>query len=393
MKLVEGVNIGELPDIFETLSNDAQILKVKGDDSISSLNEDYRKLAMEIVKRDEQYRDIKEGQIIKGEIISISKKEIVVDINYKDFLYVENKLSDLKIIENLKIGDKIDIVVTEYNDNPFVIKGSISELIRMNVSNKLTDYYHNDKHFKAIVKDMKPAGFMLDIEMDYIIINAFMPTTLAGINKLTDQQKEDLIGQEIEVMLETLQQEKGIYVVSRRKYLKTLIKEEIKKVKSEFDKDKNKVYEGYVTGTQDFGVFVEFGIDNICLTGMIHRYNVNDEWTSDEKWRMIKPGMKIAFYVKEIIVKKQKIILTQILRESLWDTIKKDTILNGKVLTIKPFGVLVKLDDETNGLIQSSYIQKNNIKIKSGDKVSVKVLSIMRDERKIYLAINKNQQV
>ena len=60
----------------------------------------FRKIAMEIVKRDEEYRDIKEGEIIKGEIVSISRKEIIVDINYKDFLYIDNKLSDLKIIEN-----------------------------------------------------------------------------------------------------------------------------------------------------------------------------------------------------------------------------------------------------------------------------------------------------
>lgn len=386
MKLVEGQNIGQLPDIFENLHKKNRILKVKGNDDLNSLNEDYKRLLNAVLDKEEDYREVKLGDIIKGEIYSISKKEIVIDINYKDFLYVDNKLSDLKIIENLKIGDQIDVVITEINDNPFYLKGSITELIKMNVSEKLKDYYYNNKHLIALVTEMQPAGFLLDIEMDNVIINAFMPTTLAGINKLTDEQKEELVGTKIEVMLETLQQEKGIYVVSRRKYLQSLISEEIKKLKKDFDNDSSKVYEGFVTGTSPFGIFVEF---NECLTGMIHRYNVNEEWTNDDNWKKIEPGMKVNFYIKDIIVKKEKIILTQILRESLWDTIKKDKVLKGIVLTVKPFGALIKLDEETNGLIQSSYLQKNNIKIESGDEVSVKVLSMIKDERKIYLALNK----
>jgi len=390
MELVEGINIGDLSksDIFDNLSNKPNILKIKSNDSVSSLNEDYRKFAMEIVKRDDQFHDLKEGQIINGEIISLSKKEIIIDIGYKDYIYIENKLSDFKIIENLKIGDNIDVIITKISDNPFNIKGSITDIIRLNVSDKLKDYYNNDVGLLATVKEMMPAGFLLDIEIDNIIINAFMPTTLAGINKLTDEQKNNLIDKQIYVMLETLQQDKGVYVVSRRKYLQSLINDEIKKVKNDFDENKEKVYEGYVTGTQSFGVFVEF---NDCLTGMIHRYNIHPDWNNDKSWRSIVPGMKINFYIKDIIMKKRKIILTQILRESLWDNIKKDKKFDGEIIDIKPFGALVKLDEETNGLIQNSYIQKYNVKLKKGDKVKVKVVNIIKDDRKIYLTVDKEK--
>lgn len=384
MQLIEGLNIGKLPDIFEYLEN-KKILKIKGD-SLSSLNEDYRLLASEILKNDKSFKSIKEGDIIKGTIVSINKKEIVVDINYKDFLYVDNKLSDSIIIDKLGIGDEINVVITLINDNPFYIKGSITDLIKLNLNEKLKDYYYDNIPLIATVKEMVPAGFLLDINMDNITLNCFMPTTLSGVNKLTDYQKTNLIGKEINVMLETLQQEKGIYVVSRRKYLNSLISDEIKKIKKEFDLDKNKIYEGYVTGKEDFGIFVEF---NNCLTGMIHKYNINEEWTSEEMWKKILPGMKISFYIKEIIIKKQKIILTQILRESLWDNIKKDKILKGKVLAIKPYGALIQLDNETNGLIQSSYLQKNNINLREGQDIDVMVVSIIRDDRKIYLSLAK----
>jgi len=377
-------------DPFDPRNDERRIFKIKGNDSVSSLNEDYLRLLEEIVKRDSAFREIREGEIIPGKIISLSRKEIAIDIGYKDFLYIENKLSDLNIIQNLKIDDEINVVVTEISDDPFFIKGSITDLIKLQVSDKLKDYYYEDKHLGAKVTELKPAGFMLDIEMDHIVINAFMPTTLAGINKLTDEQKEDLVGKKINVMLETLQQDKGIYVVSRRKYLQSLIPMELKRLRDEFNKDSKKVYNGFVTGTTPFGVFVEF---NECLTGMIHRYNINEEWTTDEKWGNITPGMYIDFYIKEIIPKKQKVILTHVLRESLWDNIKKDKILDGKVIAVKPFGALVKLDEETNGLIQSSYLNKNNINIKPGDEISVRVLSIIKDDRKIYLSINNKKPI
>lgn len=387
-ELIEGVNIGKLPDPFPFLTKkDSNILKIKSDDDLSSLNEDYLRLLDEVIKTDDSFREVKEGEIVTGKIQSISKKEIVIDIGYKDFLYVENKLSDLKIIKDFNIDDDISVMVTEISDDPFYIKGSVTDIIRLKVSEKLKEHYYNDGFFYAVVKEMKPAGFMLDIEMDDIVVDAFMPTTLAGINKLTDEQKHALVGQKIEVMLETLQQDKGIYVVSRKKYLQSLIPNEIRKVKEEFDKNRDKVYEGIVTGTTPFGVFVEF---NKCLTGMIHRYNINEEWATDEKWKSIKPGMPISFYIKDVIVKKNKVILTQIIRESLWDNIWKDKILKGKVIDIKPFGALIQLDEETNGLVQRSYMQKNNISLKIGDEINVKVLLVIKDDRKIYLSVARN---
>jgi small subunit ribosomal protein S1 len=198
-------------------------------------------------------------------------------------------------------------------------------------------------------------------------------------------------------MLETLHQDKGIYVVSRRKYLQThYIPKEIEKLKKEFDEDVKllrdekiktpRSYTGYITGTTPFGVFVEF---RGGLTGMIHKLNINEEWLEKNSWEDILPGMAIEFYVKDVSVKKQKIILTQILRESLWDTIKVKKILKGKVVKIQPFGALIELDEETNGLIQNVYIQKENITLSVGEEVTVKVESVIKDDRKIYLSLIK----
>jgi ribosomal protein S1 len=222
------------------------------------------------------------------------------------------------------------------------------------------------------VKSLNPAGYDVELTHGGVTLPGFMPNTLAGINKLYDPNS--IVGQTFNVMIESYAAQEGTYIVSRRKYLQTLIPNAIKEL------EYNRVYSGHVTGTTPFGVFVEF---NDCLTGMIHKANVNPEW--QEKLTTIKPGFQIEFYIKEVI--KDKIILTQILRETLWDTIKNGQIIEGSVKDIKQFGTLVNLDDETVGLIHTSEMEKLGKKFTAGQDLKVKVLSVDRMSRKIFLTV------
>ena len=370
--LIEGVNIGSLPDPFPYLSNN-KVRKIK---SSGSLNEEYRKMYLEMEKTLVNAREVVENEVVTGVISKVNSKEILVDFGFKDYIYVD-KPKKTNVMTEFNIGDELEVLITKVSQTPYLIRGSITELIKQNVHNKMQHYFENELPLNAEVLSLIPAGYMMNIHMDNITIEAFMPNTLADVNKLSDSSS--IIGSKFEVMLETLQQEKGVYVVSRRKYLQTLIPQEIKKLKYD------KVYTGVVTGTTPFGVFVQFASTEgeiSCLTGMIHRVNINEDWK--DRWNQIVPGMTIDFYVKEII-KNNKIILTQIIKESLWDTIKVGKVLTGKICDIKAFGVLVSLDEETVGLIQTSYINKTNKKLSIGDDINVKIISLLRDDRKIYL--------
>ena len=382
-ELVVGKNIGALPDIFDQLVNDNKILRYKSKDSSKTLTDDYL-FFLKKIEEGKYLNNLQTGDVIEGRVVEMNKKDVIIDIDYKDNVFVDFKTLDPDLLENLKIGNTIQVMITEISDDPYFIRGSVNEIIKMNVSNKVKEAFTENKFFYATVTELIPAGFMLNMEVEGINVKAFMPNTLAWVNKLLDINS--LLGKRIEVMIETLEQDKGIYVVSHKKYLESLIPEQIKKLKLEWVKNKLKPYIGFITGTTDFGAFVEFfGF----LTGMIHRFNVNEEWQSDEKWVTMKPGMGVNFYIKDIIVPKNKIILTQILRKSLWDSIKVGNILNGKVIAIKNFGALIQLDEETNGLIQSNILNKHKIELKVGDTIEVKVLSLMKDDRKINLGLNK----
>lgn len=295
---------------------------------------------------------------------------------FKDDVYVENRPGETKYLKNSQIGDKIDVLIVHIDDDNYHIKGSISAIYESKAHETLKSL-EEDLVVLAQIRSLNPAGYDIDILHDGVTLPGFMPNTLAGINKLHDPNS--IVGQELNVMIESYSEQEGTYIVSRRKYLKTLIPSAVEELETQT------VYEGHVTGTTPFGVFVEF---NECLTGMIHKANINPEWS--DRLSEIKPGMGINFYVKETTKDKNgeyKIILTQVLRESLWDTIKIGQIIDGKVRDTKPFGTLVILDDETMGLIHSSEMEKIGRKFQADQDLKVKVLAIDRSNRKIFLTV------
>lgn len=353
----------ELIDVFEEFSS-------KGNKFGNRNTEEYEKLA----KLYDQY-EVKVPQ--KGEVVSakytgqFGDQFVFFVRGFKDDVRVESKTSESKYLKNTQIGDVIDVLIIDIDEDNYMIKGSISVLYE-NRAHITLKSLEEGQSVSAYIKSLNPAGYDIDVLYEGVTLPGFMPNTLAGINKLHDQSS--IIGQTLDVMIESYSREEGTYIVSRRKYLQTLIPSAIKKL------EHGEVYSGHVTGTTPFGVFVEF---NECLTGMIHKANVNPEW--QHKLTSIQPGFKIEFYVKEVI--KDKIILTQILRETLWDNIKNGQVISGKVRDTKPFGTLVNLDDETVGLIHTSEMEKLGKKFQEGQEVKVKVLSVDRQSRKIFLTI------
>jgi len=314
----------------------------------------------------------KVGDILNVVYVGLNGGFFNFDHGFKDYIRVENKPSESKYLKNTKVGDMVDVYISHINESQYFITGSISEIYESKARTSLTNMEENE-WVEVLVRELTPAGYNVDIIYEVVTLPGFMPNTLAGINKLAIP--EEIINTKMRVMIESFSREEKTYIVSRRKYLQTLIPEAIKDLKY------GHVYTGNVTGTTQFGIFVEF---NECLTGMIHKTNANPELIVN--FSKILPGMEIMFYIKEII--KDKIILTQVLRESLWDSIKIGQVINGKVKEMKSFGALIILDDETNGLIHTSELDKFGKKLSPDDEIKVKVIAVDRMNRKIFLTIS-----
>lgn len=323
------------------------------------------------------------GAVVEGTLVGQNKTHIFVDINYKDFVMIESRKDEFAALGRMEkqSGDTVEVMITNISENPYQIVGSFTSIDKRDVYDDILNNL-DSVVVSAKVLEWSPAGYKMEVNHEGFKIPAFMPNTLAGINKLSQDQAQELVGQEINVMVETFQDDKGTFVVSRKKYLQTLIPQAIEGLSIKDQSGEPVKYVGKVTGTTKFGVFVEF---NECLTGMIHSANLSDEWKAKLQSGNIKPADQIEFFVKEIV--RGKLILTQVWRVTLWDTIAKDDTFEVPIREFKRFGALIQLDDETVGLVHNSEIEKSKKTFKVGDKVNVKVLSIQRMERKIFLVL------
>ena len=318
------------------------------------------------------YRIPKKGDVVNATFHNKSDSEYLLSVGgFKDFIRVDNKGSEFKHFEDMTKGDEIEVIITQVNNDDFFIRGSVDAIQERIARDKISKLKRGD-FVLARILEVNPAGYKVQIQQGSVTLSAFMPNTLAGINKL--HNPSSIVGQDLEVCIESYSPQEGTYIVNRKRYLRGLIPEEIEKLET------GQVYDGHVTGTTPFGIFVEF---NDCLTGLIHKVNVLEEFR--DKIGEIQPGREIQFYVKEVLPK-NKIILTQILRESLWDSMDIGMEIKAKVKDVKPFGVLVFLDEETVGLIPTNEL-KNKKELKRGDDVNVKVLSADKSNRKISLSI------
>jgi small subunit ribosomal protein S1 len=316
--------------------------------------------------------ELKEEAMLTGVVTSISKKEVSIDVAGKDNVYIPNSMAESKYISNLSLGQTVEVLITNIKQEPFLIEGSISKAVFQKVQADLEEISNSKTVCTVTVQSLENNGYNVSTTIGGNEITLHMPRLQASINKIA--VPKDLVGEVLNVLFVKSEDRDGGYVASRKAYL------ESRQVEARAALSKEIAYEGVVTGATTYGVFVEF---NECLTGMIHKANIHPAYA--DIIETIPAGTLIDFYVKEVI--KDRIILTQFLRESLWDNIKVKQKLTGVVKDVKNFGVLIKLDDETTGLIHTSELAKIDRTFVKDQEVSVRVLLVNRDERKIFLAV------
>lgn len=329
--------------------------------------------------------EVKVGKTYTGSVYSVNAEWAIIDINYREMVYVDMSRETQEIKNQLVPGATIDVQLLKINDKAgkgFIL-GSVGAGIKTALFNEIMQSIDNNDAYAGKVIEMIPAGgYIVEING----VECFMPGSLAGINKLHDF--ESIIGTTMYVVPMSFSVKRGTIVVSHREYLKAMIPNEIEKLNENIEGEKT----GMVTGTTKFGVFVEF---NQCLTGMIHVNDLEAEFFKKHKAREIKAGDEINFYVKEII-NENKIILSQVKTEPVVDpwkdienTFKTPSEVQGTVKSVKDYGLFVEIKEGVTGLLHISEIENIiDIKtIKPGDAITVQVTRIESSTRKVFLKI------
>jgi RecJ-like exonuclease len=229
--------------------------------------------------------------------------------------------------------------------------------------------------YVAKVIEKNKGGFLVNV----CGVEGFLPGGLAAANKIIDF--DSFIGKTVNVMVEDYLQDTKTFVFSNKKYLSKILPTKI----AELNLDQK--YEGTVTGSSKYGVFIEF--DEI-FTGLLHTSKMTEDTKEKFNNRGFRPGDMISFWVKEI-TSDNRIIITEedptIKRAEMEDfkTNNVGTIHNGKVIKNIPFGTLVKIEKDLVGLISKNELKSKKKNFQVGDDVIVSVDSVKKD--KIYLSL------
>lgn len=327
-------------------------------------------------------RGLEVGEVLTGTVAAMDSHHIYVDCGHKDYIVSTKRDENADMISDVKVGDEVEITVTSVQERPhYRANGSISAEYYTKLAGEIDRLIVDEVIVNARVRSWTASGYLLTLEYKGVKFEAFMPNTLAGVNKLADPSS--LVDQDIMVILESYTPENRSYIASRKKYLEGMIGHEAQSLTVGSQR-----YTGTVTGTTNFGVFVEF---NECLTGLINLLNMDDE--TKAKLPSMKPGDQVSFFVKEVILNrnnpsKTKIVLAQVDRATMWDTVKTGDSYTGTVKSVIPHGCLVNLDDETMGLVHNSEIERMKWNPVVGSSVQVFVTQFDRENRKIMLSLS-----
>ena len=335
--------------------------------------------------------DINKGDIVQGKIVSISLSEITLDVNYKFpvYIYLQKETPDNReALQKKKPGDVVNVYIDDLvRVGPYVTSayGSISKIETLNTLQNINHAIKQqekeiepgkDQVFDAKIEELVDGGYLVDING----VKAFLPGSLAAPNKIIDFNSK--LGETIKVVPVSYSEGKKYLVVSHKQYIKQLIPNLIKELKFN-----TKEYQGVVTGTTKFGIFVEF---NEYLTGMIHVSELNEETKKRHQQQTIKPGETVSFFIKEV-TNNNRIILTQV-EENLdpWKTftIEVPSTVKTKIISKTSYGLFLEIQPGIVGLLHVSEMSGISPDIyNKGDNIIVQVNKIDPDQKKIYFSL------
>ena len=195
-------------------------------------------------------------QIVKGKVIGLDEKDVVLDINGKGDALVP--LNECKDIPDLKVGDSLEVYVMRQEDQKGDLLVSRKKAMLLKAWEKLADAYENKEILQGKVKRKIKGGLVLDI----LGIEVFLPGSLISMTQTTDF--DELLGHTLEVKVAKINKQKDNIVVSR----KLIIEEAEEKQRQEILKnlEKGQILSGTIKNITSFGVFVNLG----GITGLLH---------------------------------------------------------------------------------------------------------------------------
>ena len=326
---------------------------------------------------------IHNGQTVTGTVVQITDDEVCVNIGYKsDGLIKREDLVD----KDVKLGDTIEVEVVKVNDGEGNVLLSQRNIVNRKVWEDLMTKYENHEYVDAIGKEAIKGGLIADVSG----VRAFIPASHLAQRYV--EKIAQFVGQPMKVKIIDVDKQKKRIVASRKEVLAE--ESAAKKAAAWATLEEGAVVKGIVRRFADFGAFVDLG----GVDGLIH--------ITDLAWSHIGHPSEVLKINDEIEVKilsldreRERIQLGyKQLQPKPWDNIEEKypvgSIIERKVVRVRPFGAFVELEPGVDGLVHISQcaltrVAKVEDALQPGQTVRVKILGVDPEAKRISLSVRE----
>ena len=334
---------------------------------------------------DETLNKIQEHQVVEGTVISIDKKEVVVNIGYKSDGIIP--ASEFRYNPDLKVGDKVEVYVESQEDKNGQLELSHKKARLQKSWDNINKAMEGDEIIQGYIKSRTKGGMIVDV----FGIEAFLPGSQIDVHPIRDY--DIFVGKTMEFKVVKINQEFRNVVVSH----KALIEAELEAQRNEIIShlEKGQILEGTVKNITTYGVFVDLG----GVDGLIHITDLSWGRVSDPH-EVVELDQKINVVILDFDQEKKRIALgLKQLTPHPWDSLdqnlKVGDHVKGKVVVMADYGAFVEIQPGVEGLIHvsemswSQHLRSAQDFLKVGDEVEAVILTLDRDERKMSLGLKQ----
>lgn len=328
---------------------------------------------------------VQEKEVLEGTIISMNKREVVVDIGYKSDGIVS--LNEFRYNPEMKVGDKVDVYIESLEDKKGQMILSHKKARAMRSWEKINLAYDNDEIIKGYIKCRTKGGMIVDA----LGIEAFLPGSQIDVKPIRDYDM--YVGKTMEFKVVKINHEFRNVVVSHKALIEAELELQKKEIISKLEK--GQVLEGTVKNITSYGVFIDLG----GVDGLIHITDLSWGRISHPN-EIVELDQKLNVVILDFDDDKKRIALgLKQLTPHPWDrldeTLKVGDTVKGKVVVLADYGAFVEIAPGVEGLIHvsemswSQHLRSAQDFLKVGDEVDAQILTLDRDERKMSLGIKQ----
>jgi small subunit ribosomal protein S1 len=328
---------------------------------------------------------IKVNEVVDGTVISMNKREVVVNIGYKSEGVVS--LNEFRYDPDLKIGDKVEVYIESQEDKKGQLVLSHKKARALKSWDRVNESLEKDEIIKGYIKCRTKGGMIVDV----FGIEAFLPGSQIDVKPIRDY--DVYVGKTMEFKVVKINHEFKNVVVSHKALIEAELEQQKKEIIAKLEK--GQILEGTVKNITSYGVFIDLG----GVDGLIHITDLS--WGRiNHPEEIVQLDQKLQVVILDFDDEKKRIALgLKQLTPHPWDSLdanmKVGDKVKGKVVVMADYGAFIEIAPGVEGLIHvsemswSQHLRSAQEFLKVSDEVEAVILTLDREERKMSLGMKQ----